>query len=164
MEGKSCWGTLGGSVEHTLRGTTPKEGSEGLSVIVGGLGWAGLVFLLHFWLAGRARESLWAETVRGWHLKVREGHTGRTTEAPAAPALLPSAVPLHLRGQAYTPSLREALSESSCFIMLHRGASAPLPLGLGLAFSHSVSHTWAHNMAVSPCKPQGPSRSGPGTY
>lgn len=106
------------------------------------------------------RESLWAERVRGWHLKVREGHTGRTTEAPAAPALLPSAVPLHLRGQAHTPSLREALSESSCFIVLHRGASAPLPLGLGLAFSHSVSHTWAHNMAVSPASHRVPPGQG----
>ena len=50
-----------------------KEGSEGLSVIVGGLGWARLVIPSHFWLVGWAMESLQFKEVRDWPWSSEKG-------------------------------------------------------------------------------------------
>ena len=130
-----------------------KEGSEGLSVIVGGLGWARLVIPSHFWLVGWAMESLQFKEVRDWPWSSEKGRQ-------AGPGKHPLYLLFHLlvfscifRARLTTPLRTHSLSPP---------ASEPLlplvhaPIGI---FSLCAT-CLAHSMAVSRCKPRAPPGQG----
>ena len=156
---RACESGLNSTEEHWGQCRTysqrplSKEGSEGPSVIVGGLEWARLVIPLHCWLAGWAMGSLQFKKVRDWPWSSEKGR-----QAGPGKHLLRLLFRLLVFSCIFGARLTTPLRKHS----LSRLASEPLlplvcaPIGIFLL----VLHAWAHSMAVSRCKPRAPPGQG----